>query len=259
MISRENEIWYNDITVLAKGINNLWPREGMNINEQINALTRLLLFVTLLGYTITRNSVFLLTGFLFIVFIAVYGYAQKHDMISYLYKKPERGGLLNYLYQSFNNKEGFIPNMNSGEIEKYIKDDYELSSQGKNTEKKYQEPSEKNPLSNVLLTDIQDNPTRNPAAPAYLESVENKINKKTMDMIKKNNPEIKDIEKRLFAEVGDNFMFDRSMRQFYSMPNTQIPNDQKGFVDFCYGSMISCKEGDENACERNAFRHRPGY
>ena len=32
------------------------------------------------------------------------------------------------------------------------------------------------------------------------------------------------------------------MRNFYTMPNTQIPNNQKKFAEFCYGNMPSCKD-----------------
>ena len=39
------------------------------------------------------------------------------------------------------------------------------------------------------------------------------------------------------------------MRNFYSMPS-QIPNDQKAFADFCFGSMTSCKEGNTDACSK---------
>ena len=39
------------------------------------------------------------------------------------------------------------------------------------------------------------------------------------------------------------------MRNWYSTANTQIPNNQKGFAEFCYGDMPStCKEGDSLAC-----------
>jgi hypothetical protein len=46
-----------------------------------------------------------------------------------------------------------------------------------------------------------------------------------------------------------------SMRQWYSTPNTKVMNDQKEFAEFCYGDMISCKEGNELACTRNAPPH----
>ena len=55
------------------------------------------------------------------------------------------------------------------------------------------------------------------------------------------------------------------MRNFYSTANTKVPNDQKSFSEYLYGSMTSCKdiwsqeEKNELACEKNNFRKYPGY
>ena len=62
------------------------------------------------------------------------------------------------------------------------------------------------------------------------------------------------IKNRLFQDLGDNFVFNQSMRNFYSTPSTTIPNDQKGFAEFCYGNMSSCKEGDTIQCSKNNRR-----
>ena len=71
-----------------------------------------------------------------------------------------------------------------------------------------------------------------------LHKIEKAINNSTMDP-------------RLFLDLGDNLAFDRSMRNFYAMPNTKIPSDQKAFGEFCYGDMPSCKEGNEFQCTKN--------
>jgi hypothetical protein len=107
---------------------------------------------------------------------------------------------------------------------------------------------------NVLLTDIADNPNRVGAAPAYNELIEKEIDNSTKKMIS-NELNDNNIDKRLFKDLGDGFEFDRSQRNFYATANTQIPNDQKAFADFCYGSMPSCKEGDSNACSKNNPRY----
>jgi hypothetical protein len=44
------------------------------------------------------------------------------------------------------------------------------------------------------------------------------------------------------------------MNRFYATPSTTVPNDQAGFADYCYGNMVSCKDGDDLACARNAPR-----
>lgn len=245
MSKGEHDLWYNDISTLFKNINKLWPSRNMEFEEKINVLVRLFIIITFLGYIMLDNSiVYLLTGLFFIIVISIYGYAVK-------------GGFLEYL--SNPHREGFSPNMNSKSFENDVKEDYNVLKEQQKIHEKYKTPTPQNPLSNLLLTEIHDNPDRKPAPPAYLNSVEKEIKENTKEMIRQKNPEIKDIDKRLFTEVGDNFTFDRGMRQFYSMPNTQVPNKQKDFVEFCYGSMISCKEGNENACERNAFRHITGY
>ena len=60
---------------------------------------------------------------------------------------------------------------------------------------------------------------------------------------------------KLFKDAGSELMFEQSLRPFNSNPSTTIPNDQAGFAEFCYGSMISCKEGNQFACARNLARH----
>jgi len=107
-------------------------------------------------------------------------------------------------------------------------------------EREFTLPTKKNPLMNVLMTDYKENVNRKPAAPAYNDMVVEEIN----DNVKK-------VDKKLFKNLGDNLSFQHSMRNFYAMPNTQIPNNQKDFAEFCYGNMPSCKEGDSLQCSKN--------
>ena len=121
--------------------------------------------------------------------------------------------------------------------------------------KNFQVPKSINPLMNVPLTEYIDNPERKPAAPAFNPIIEENINSSAQDFIVKsfepeNKSEEECIKSRLFQDLGDSFLFDKSMRNFYSTPNTTIPNDQKAFAEFCYGNMSSCKEGDPIACSR---------
>ena len=117
----------------------------------------------------------------------------------------------------------------------------------------FTEPTIANPSMNVLLTEINDNPKRKEAAPAFNPIVEASINNKTKDFVL-NNFTGPDVEERLFNDLGDNFTFDQSMRAFNPTASTTIPNDQKAFTDYCYADMIACRdtEGNELACVRNA-------
>ena len=107
-------------------------------------------------------------------------------------------------------------------------------------ENKFKKPTKNNPMMNVMLGD--NKLKRKPAAPAYDEKIEEEINQKSANI---------GLEKDLFRDLGDSIAFDHSMRQFHTMPNTQIPNDQEAFAKFCYGDMPSCKdvkEGNEMFC-----------
>ena len=116
-----------------------------------------------------------------------------------------------------------------------------------------------NPLSNVQLPEIQFNPTRDKAPLKKKKKQEKTINQNTKEMIIntsfKDDP---DLGKKLFKDLGDEINFDRSMLNFHTTANTTIPNDQKGFADFCYGDMPSCKDGSAMACEKGAFKYIPG-
>ena len=59
------------------------------------------------------------------------------------------------------------------------------------------------------------------------------------------HPTFKNIDKKLFKDLGEKFEFDRSMIPFNSAPNTHIPNDQHLFANFLYGDMVSGKEGNK--------------
>ena len=52
--------------------------------------------------------------------------------------------------------------------------------------------------------------------------------------------------------MGDATNFENSMRNFYTMPSTTIPNNQKAFSEFCYGNMKSCRDGDNDHCSKIA-------
>ena len=220
--------WVNDIKVLfnQNHITHLVPLETMSFEEKLNAMTRLVIVMTLLGYLITKKNKFIITGIITLL------------AIIFLYKIKSEPNSNPNSKKTINIKEGF----SNPELYKLLK-------------KNFTEPSQQNPLMNVLPNEIQDNPERKQAAPAYNKAVEKEINEKTKEFITNNFDDKTNIDERLFKDLGDNVMFDNSMRTWYSTANTTVPNDQKSFAEYCYGDMVSCKEGNEFACTRNAPPH----
>jgi len=203
--------WLDNPSILfnKKKIIELWPQSEYSLECKLNAITRLVILLTILGYLFTRNIKILITGIITLGIVIILYKTQRNK------KKISKKVL----------KEGFT----SPELYESVKSSF-------------MKPTQKNPLMNVLLPEIQYNPQRKPAAPTFNPTVEKNINKKVADP-------------RLFLDLGDNIAFDQSMRNFYATANTTIPNDQKSFAEFCYGSMQSCKDGDYLQCSKNNYRN----
>ena len=203
--------WLDNPSILfnKKKIMELWPQSEYSLESKLNAITRLVILLTILGYLFTRNMKILITGIITIGVVVI------------LYKTQHKKKKLNKKML----KEGFT----SPELYERVKSSF-------------MKPTKKNPLMNVLLPEIQYNPQRKPAAPAFNPTVEKNINKNVADP-------------RLFLDLGDNIVFDQSMRNFYATANTTIPNDQKAFAEYCYGSMPSCRGGDYLQCSKNNYRN----
>ena len=214
------KFWMNDPSILInkEHIFQLWPMSFMSFNEKLNSLSRLIIIFSLMGGLIFRSIKAITTGIVVLFLIAL----LKAGSISNLTEG----------FSSLEDAEEVNENMDKEEI-----DDIKIQVSS------YKKPTSNNPLGNVLLTEIYDNPERKPAPPAFYHGMDEEIKNKTKEMIKEINKSNVDIEKKLFQDLGNNTVFDYSMRNFYSTANTQIPNDQNGFTKFLYGDMKSTKDG----------------
>ena len=193
-------------------ITEIWPNSDFNLARKLNAITRLIIILTILGYFFTKSPYIPVSALVSIVILVI------------IYKTKIKTEKL----------EEFVGSFKKREHPHAVKD---LDAM---MQKEFTMPTKKNPVMNVLMTEYSENPNRKPAAPSYNEVVEEEINDKAE---RKDN--------KLFKNLGDNLSFEHSMRNFYAMPNTKIPNNQKDFAMFCYGNMPSCKDGDALQCSKN--------
>ncbi len=109
----------------------------------------------------------------------------------------------------------------------------------KSTKKECVKPTVDNPFMNVLLTDYKEGSKRN--------------NKDACDIDNKNiRKSMKEkYDERLFRSVDDIYMNSSGDRQFYTMPVTDIVNDQTGFAKWLYDRGPSCKQGAIEKCYDN--------
>lgn len=220
-----SKFWLEDPAVLMKHdeLTKIWPLSTSTTNEKLNALTRFVVILTFISYVASSKSTkakVIISGLVTLMAIIAFYYIKKQDMIQKLIDVTKREGFSN-------------------------------SSHIKESDALVTEPKSCNPMMNVMLHEIHDNPERKPAAKSFHPEVEEKINEATKEFVTSNfdGPSVRS---KLFDDLGDSFTFDRSMRAWHPTANTQIPNDQKGFAEFCYGGMVSCKDGHELACVRSA-------
>ena len=133
------------------------------------------------------------------------------SIIIYLLKKTTKvfysiffGGVLTFILYRFKK-----------EIFQEEKEDFEDHQNMKCTS-----PDENNPFMNVLVSDYHTNPNRKEACDVDEDKVKDKMEK--------------NFYKNLYRGVDEVFENNYSYRQFYTTPNTTIPNDQEGFAKWLY-------------------------
>lgn len=226
--------WIHNISELLnkKSIMKLWPSENMSLNDKLNAMSRLIILLTIVGFILTKTARILVVGVITL-------------------------GVIVFLYYQKSKKEGMqnMNDFNNGNEVETLCQNNKLNQLNKNN---FYPETFKNPFSNILLPEINGNPNRKMAAPAFNAEVKQQINKNTQKMVQSLNPSNPDIEDKLFKDLGDNVGFNNSMIIFNSTANTKVPNDQTAFANFLYGNMPSCRDPNNSsqsiACTNNPPR-----
>jgi hypothetical protein len=249
--------WLNEPTILfnKKYIGSVWPGENMSSVEKLNAISRFVIIASLLGYLITLNLKIILVAVVTLAVIAILYNVQRNQKAKD--ESASDGGVGKDAKDAKDTKDTKDTQDNKNTKSKQnIKEGFANAMLYNELKDDYTNPQENNPMMNVLLPEISYDPNRSEAAPAYNPEVEKDLNNKTKDYVvdttfgdgTKKQQEY--IRRKLFSDIGDNYSFDFGMRNFYTNPNTTIPNDQGGFANFCFGDMISAKEGNDNALGR---------
>ena len=234
--------WLNDPTALFNnaGITQIVPTSDMTREAKLNAISRMIILLTILGYLLTLSYKLILLGVISLAMIALLYTAQSNATGS--------NATGSNAPTQPSNKEGFANYANYNTGRRRMQPPVAASSSPSGLT--FQAPTPQDPLMNVLLTDIQDHPKRPAAEPAFNPQVEHAINESAQQFVVQDLGGNPNLEDRLFRDLGDNYEFSNSMRSYFATPNTKLPNDQHAFAEYCYGSMVSCKEGNLMACAR---------
>lgn len=218
------QFWSSEPSVLfnKEYIFELWPTTDMCYEQKLNSISRLIILITILGYILTMSQRVLVVGVitLFVIFV-----------LFKLRKQKITSDMLN---------EGFSVQNNEAPVQSSYINPITLDSVLKS---EFKEGTKKNPFSNVLLTQISDNPDRKSAPPAFNVDCDEDITQNVKKAVQMMNPGIKNTNKQLYGDLWQEFELDNSLKVFHSTPNSRVENDQSAFSQFLYGDLkYSAKE-----------------
>lgn len=216
------QFWTNEPTILfnKEYMLELWPNSNMNYEQKLNAITRLIIIVSILGYILTMSTRIIFVGIITLVIIFV------------LFKMKKQKLTKEMLDEGFTVQNNEITGMFDKKFK--TKDSFTLDSI---LESEFKEGTKRNPFSNVLLTEIMDEPDRKSAPPSFNPEVDEQITKDIKRSVQFMNPEIDNTSKQLFGDLYERFNLDQSNRVFFSTPNTKVVNDQGAFAQFLYNDL----------------------
>jgi hypothetical protein len=199
----------------------------MCYEQKLNAITRLIILITILGYISTMSTRILVIGFLTLAVIFVLFKMRKQKLTKEMMKEG--------FFVEENNQPGVFKQKSKTIINPVTLDSV-LNDE-------FKEGNKKNPFSNVLLTQINDDPERKSAPPAFNVDVDEDITKNIKRSVQMMNPGIKNTNKQLYGDLWQQFELDNSNRVFYSTANTRVANDQGAYAQFLYNDLkYSAKE-----------------
>ena len=224
--------WFNDPIILfnKESILEIWPTQQMNFEAKLNAISRIVIIMSLLGFIFTRNSNLIIIGIVTLAIIFTLYKLRKQTIV----------------------KEGFSvnPSMQPSALSPAPMTTNPVTLESV-LRTEFHPTTKKNPFGNVLLTDIADNPNRKAAAPSFNPDVYDDITSSVKKQTQMLNPGIINTNKQLYGDLKDNYDLDNSMMRFYSTANSRVENDQGAYAKYLYGQMPSSKSsGPDGALAR---------
>ena len=230
--------WFNDPTIIFNKVSmfQLWPTSDLTFEAKLNAISRTVIILSVLGFLFTRKTNFLIIGTITLAIIVSLYKFRKNNIVKNLVKQEE--GFQVHGTESLGSVSSSRMTTNPVTLETVLRSEFHPTTK-------------KNPFGNVLLTDIMDTPDRKSAAPSFNPDVYDDINSATKKQTQMLNPGIINTNKQLFGDLYDNYQNEKSMMRFYSCANTKIANDQGEFAKWLYSDYHSGKDdGPEGAIAR---------
>lgn len=285
----KDEFWINDISILYKDKKfiEFIPHNNMTLNQKLNAITRFCIYFICIVILFCKNDLWIVFAVLVIIgCIAYYNirnntknnnehfsfystsdndddtYCSGSSCLTNMLDnnniiKNAYGNDAKYSDQSDNNSKstfietGYFDSRDKMKIGKmYNPPEYNRKKRvhfrndviyNDDNNKSCKKPTYQNPFMNPDITDFG-----NGEHPVACNADDNDIKYEIAEKFNKN----------LFRNVDDIFETENSKRQFYTIPNTGVPNNQTEFAEWLWKPKTTCKEDQENCLRYEDLRFK---
>jgi hypothetical protein len=216
-LSPMTEFWGKKPSILINKeyLFEIFPHKSYDINRKLNSLLRLSIYFSTITYLLDKRKINL---FLIPIITAIITFFIRKRVKD----KPVQLEIQNQLLNSA---------LNETNLDKQIL---------KEMEKECRLPTDDNPFMNPMITDTGTKNLKKPICDYYNnKSIHKMVDDKFLD--------------GLYQDVNDIFGKNNSQREFYTVPVTNVPNDQGDFAKWLYQTPSTCKEGNMLQCSSNAY------
>lgn len=239
MTTKTDLFWYDDLSILinTKRLTEFFPNKKLSLHENLNTLTRLALYTSILLIFYTKDIRWI-NIFVFALFFTYYLYHNESNAPTQIKSISTPAPLNETKTPTQKSIETFDSEL--AEYQYIQPSTLEPSTPEPTSNKKCTRPTIDNPFMNMTMKDYlnfdsQGNIIERPPA---CDTSDKDVKKEIDDNFKNN----------LYMDVNDLFGKFNSQRQFYTMPSTDIIPDINGeFKNWLYKSPKTCKE-DQDYC-----------
>ena len=213
--------WLFDPLVLITNYCNFNILSNVDFETNLNAYTRFIMLAMTICYCLTQDIKYIYIGVVLIIIIIVVYLTKNSNQQNFTGDSLKNFVPFNYLDKNNDNIK-YMNKVIAGKL------DYE-----------------KLPYNNEETPNSVNNPLGNPEITDYgkpQKYLETKFN---------DTDNINEKIKNGLAQQQSQYVFDTGVRQYYTMPNSSIPNDTMAYANWLYGKDKVCKEG-------SIYMHRTG-
>ncbi len=282
LIENNNVFWFNNYKILFDNYTKFFPTFDMSREQQLNSITRFSFYLLMLLLFFKYNHKWLYLPITLIALTVVLYHIDSNDkngkhkkLDRELQKRQnivdENEKINKYLYEVDDEPNEVFPldtdtdtNTNNISVESGYYDTNGNLITGKKTKPPKYEPTKKESL--YTLDELEqyrkdscrkptrNNPFMNPNLTDYNNGDPPAACNMDDDGIKEEI--VVNFNDNLYRNVEDLWEKKNSQRQFFTLPSTSIPNNQKEFANWLYKNPSTCKEEQTNCLRYEDLRFK---